>query len=320
MNAFVSATILSSRTDASVIQHQDGAADFVVSPHLACHYDRAHATLWSRWQPRGVPSFSVDLLRDLERASQVIEGHFRANVDSPLRYVVLKSGVRNVFNLGGDLGYFQTLIAAQDRAGLADYARSAVNAIYRNYVGHGLSGVTTIALLEGDALGGGFECALSCDMVVAERHVKAGFPEVLFNMFPGMGGISFLARRVGRKTADDLVRSGRQYTALELLDLGVVDRVVETGEGERAVRDIVARRQHQQAAHAAMNRIDRMIRPVTMQELYEVVTLWVECAMQMSPRSLEWMQRLYQRQLAVFGRPLESCPAAVHDVQATIAA
>ena len=320
MNAIVSATILSTRSESNVIQHEDGAADFVVSPHLACHYDRADATLWSHWKPRGVPSFNVDLLRDLERASQLIEGHFRGNAESPLRYVVLKSGIPNVFNLGGDLGYFQALIDAQDRAGLADYARSAVNAIYRNYVGHGLPGVTTIALLEGDALGGGFECALSCDMVVAERHVKAGFPEVLFNMFPGMGGISFLARRVGRKTADDLVRSGRQYTALELHDLGVVDRVVETGEGDRAVRDIVARRQHQQAAHAAMNRIDRMIRPVTMQELYEVVTMWVDCAMQMSPRSLEWMQRLYQRQLAVFGRPLEICPLPAQGMQATIAA
>ena len=265
MNAIVSATILSTRSDSNVIHHEDGAADFAISPQLACHYEREDATLWSRWLPPGIPSFNVDLLRDLERASQVIEQQFRAEADRPLRYVVLQSGIDKVFNLGGDLGYFQSLIASQDRVLLASYARSAVGAIYRNYIGHGLPGVTTIALLEGDALGGGFECALSCDIVVAERHVKAGFPEVLFNMFPGMGGISFLSRRVGRKTADELVRSGRQYTALELLDLGVLDRVVETGEGGRAVREIVARRQHQHAAHAAMNRVDRMIRPVTME-------------------------------------------------------
>ena len=320
MNAIVSASILSTRSDSNVINHEDGACDFTISPQFACHYDRANATLWSRWMPGGIPSFNIELLRDLERASEIIEGHFRAEQDRALRYVVLRSGIPGVFNLGGDLGYFQSLIAAQDRAGLAEYARSAVNAIYRNYIGHGLDGVTTIALLEGDALGGGLECALSCDMVVSERHVKAGFPEVLFNMFPGMGGISFLARRVGRRTADELVRSGRQYTALELLELGVIDRVVETGEGERAVRDIVTRRQHQQTAHAAMNLIDRMIRPVTVQELYDVVKLWVECAMGMSPRSLEWMQRLYQRQLAVFGRPVDVCSFAARDSGATIAA
>jgi len=320
MNAIVSATILSTRSDANVIHHEDGAADFAISPELACHYDRSEATLWSRWMPRGIPSFNLELLRDLERASQVIESYFRAEAERPLNYVILRSGVRNVFNVGGDLGYFQALIGASDRARLSEYARSAVNVIYRNYVGHGLDGVTTMALLEGDALGGGFECALSCDVVIAERHVKAGFPEVLFNMFPGMGGISFLARRVGRKTADDLVRSGRQYSALELLDLGVIDDVVDTGEGETAVRRLIQRRQHQQTSHAAMNRIDRMIRPVTIQELYEVVKLWVDCAMQMSPRSLEWMQRLYQRQLAVFGRPLEAYAASTHAEEATIAA
>ena len=69
-----------------------------------------------------------------------------------------------------------------------------------------------------------------------------------------------------------------------------------------------------------MNRIDRMIRPVTIQELYEVVKLWVDCAMGMSPRSLEWMQRLHQRQLAVFGRPLEACPARAREAETTIAA
>jgi len=320
MNAIVSATILSTRSDGNVIHHEDGAADFAISPQLACHYERADATLWSKWLPRGIPSFNVDLLHDLARASDVIEQQFHADADRPLRFVVLGSGIDNVFNLGGDLGYFQSLIAEQDRSGLTDYARAAVGAIHRNYVGHGVDGVTTIALLEGDALGGGFECALSCDIVVAERHVKAGFPEVLFNMFPGMGGISFLARRVNRKIADDLVRSGRQYSALELLDLGVIDRVVETGEGARAVREIVARRQHQHAAHAAMNRVDRMVRPVTMEELEEVVKLWVDCAMQMSPRSLEWMQRLYQRQLAVFGRPVQACRATARESQATIAA
>lgn len=306
MNAVVSATILSTRSEANVIQHADGAADFAISPELACHYDHSEATLWSRWMPYGIPSFSLERLRDLERASQIIEAHFRAQAQRPLNYVILKSGVRSVFNVGGDLGYFQALIGASDRIRLTEYARAAVNVIYRNYVGHGVDGVTTVALLEGDALGGGFECALSCDLVVAERHVKAGFPEVLFNMFPGMGGISFLARRAGRRVADEIVRSGRQYTALELLELGVIDEVVETGEGEAAVRRLIKRRQHQQVSHAAMNRIDRMIHPVTIDELYEVVKLWVDCAMQMSPRSLEWMQRLYQRQVSVFGSSLEA--------------
>jgi DSF synthase len=306
MNAIVSPAILSTR-DSEVIEHSDGSADFVVSPQFTCHYERNAATLWSRWVPRGIPSFNPELLHDLERASQMIEGYFSgATADRPLDYLVLRSGVRGAFNVGGDLGYFQRLISTGDRARLTEYARAAVNVIYRNYVAHDLPGITTIALLEGDALGGGFECALSCDIVIAERHVKAGFPEVLFNMFPGMGGMSFLSRRVGRKVAEEMVRTGRQYSAMELLELGVIDDVVDTGEAHHAVNALMRRRENQKSAHIAMNSVDRIIRPLSVQELYDVVKIWVDCAMQLSPRSLEWMQRLYQRQVAIFGRPLEN--------------
>jgi beta-lactamase class D len=58
-----------------------------------------------------------------------------------------------------------------------------------------------------------------------------------------------------------------------------------------------------------MNAVDRMIRPVTLQELHDVVKIWVDCALKISPRGLEWMQRLYQRQLAIFGKPLAVEPA-----------
>src|SRR4029434_8862791 len=274
MNAIVSAAILSTRSASEIIEHADGSAEFVISPQLTCHYEKREGTLWSHWAPRGSPSFNSELLHDLERASQMIEGHFSgAENDRPLNYLVLRSGVPGAFNVGGDLGYFQRLIATGDRARLTEYARAAVNVVYRNYVAHELRGVTTIALLEGDALGGGLECALSCDVVIEEKHVKAGFPEVLFNMFPGMGGMSFLSRRVGRKVADDMVRTGRQYSALELLDLGVIDDVVDTGDGHRAVQKLMRKREHQMSAHIAMNNVDRMIRPVGMQELHDVVQI-----------------------------------------------
>jgi DSF synthase len=249
-----------------------------------------------------VPCFNIELLRDLERGSQSIEAFFSTSTEArPLRYVVLQSGIANVFNVGGDLAYFQRLIKAQDRAGLIEYARIAIDVVYRNYTAHNLRGVTTIALLEGDALGGGFESAMSCDVIVAEKHIKAGFPEVLFNMFPGMGGMSFLARRAGKRVADEMVRTGRLYSAIEMYELGLVDQVVDTGAGLATVQKLMRQRERQQMAHVAMNAVDRLIRPVGLQELHDVVKIWVDCALRLDPRSLEWMQRLHQRQLTIFG-------------------
>jgi len=76
MNAIVSAAILSTRSASEIIEHADGSAEFVISPQLTCHYEKSEGTLWSRWAPRGIPSFNSELLHDLERASQMIEGHF----------------------------------------------------------------------------------------------------------------------------------------------------------------------------------------------------------------------------------------------------
>jgi DSF synthase len=311
MNSFASPTLLSARDPEHdrVVQHISGAADFDFSSDLCCHYDPLRATLWTNWRPSGVPCFSIQLLHTMERGSQTIEGYFAGReTDRPLRHIIVRSLFPQVFSLGGDLAYFQRLIAAGDKARLIEYARAAINVTYRNYVSHNIKGVTTIALLEGDALGGGFESALSCDIVVAEKHVKAGFPEVLFDMFPGMGGLSFLARRVGRNTANELTRSGRQYSARELLDMGVIDYIVDSGKGLEEVTRLMRQREQQHSAHSAMNVVDRLLRPVTLQELTDVVQLWVDSAMKLSPRSLQWMRRLHQQQVAAFGCPLELVP------------
>ena len=244
--------------------------------------DRVDHALWTTWQPSAIPCFTIELLRELRAASAEIERRFSSPTISPLRYIIIRSAVANVFNLGGDLAYFARLIEAQDEAGLAEYANLAVDVTFRNYTGHNLPNVTTIALLEGDALGGGFESALSCDLVIAEKHVKAGFPEVLFNMFPGMGGLSFLARRTSRQIVNEVTRSGRLYSAQELYDFGIVDMVVESGEAVTAARRLLRQRYQQHEAHSAMNVVDRLIRPVARDELDDVVRLWVDSALRLT--------------------------------------
>lgn len=62
--------------------------------------------------------------------------------------------------------------------------------------------LTTVSLIQGDALGGGFEASLSSNLIIAERGVKMGLPEVIFNLFPGMGAYSILSRKVGAATAE----------------------------------------------------------------------------------------------------------------------
>jgi DSF synthase len=260
----------------------------------------------------GIPCITRDLLEEMERGSYALERAFAPHAnDHGLDFLVIRSLHSKAFSVGGDFALFIDLIDRQNRDGLTDYANAAIAAQFRNYTGHGIRGVTTIALLEGDALGGGLECALSCDIVVAESHVRAGFPEVLFNMFPGMGGMSFLVRRAGQRVANEMVRSGRLYSAQELLEFGVVDELTQAGGGLDAVRRIVGRSQPQRLAQAAISSAARLVQPVPRSELEQIVGVWVDRALSLDDRGRAWMKRLLRHQSITFAK---LPPAATADI------
>ena len=216
------------------------------------------------------------------------------NGDTRLAHIVLASDT-NVFNLGGDLDLFCRLIRAHNHEHLLAYARQCVEGV------HGFHAqlnrhVHSIALVQGDALGGGFEAALSCHAIVAESGVGMGFPEVLFDLFPGMGAYSFLCQRVSPRFAEEMMLNGTIYSSDELHRLGVIDVLVPKGEGPQAVHDLIRRNQRITHARAAMNRVRQIRNPVTLTELMQVTEIWVDTAMQLGDKSLRTMERLVRAQ------------------------
>ncbi|HTQ72112.1 MAG TPA: crotonase/enoyl-CoA hydratase family protein [Acidocella sp.] len=249
--------------------------------------DRA---LWCFMKPQARPSFTRQLLIDLTDVQRLIK-QLLSTTPAPFDYVVLGSRSQGVFNLGGDLTLFAEKIRTRDREGLRKYAHACVAVGYANHSGYD-NAAMTIALLQGDALGGGFESALSCDMLIAERQVKFGLPEVLFNLYPGMGAYSFLSRRVGMLKAEEIILSGRTYTAEEMLAVGAIDMVVEPGEGERAVRDYIERNRTRQLALSAVRKVRRRVNPVSLEELIDITDLWVDTALRLSDQDLRRMSRI----------------------------
>jgi DSF synthase len=208
---------------------------------------------------------------------------------------VLASDAPGVFNLGGDLDLFVQLIERRDRAGLLNYGTACIDVLHHNYIGHGLP-ITTVSLVQGECLGGGFEAALSSDIIVAERQSRFGFPEILFNLFPGMGAYSFLDRRVGRRTTEELLSTGKIYSADDMLALGVIDAVVDRGQGEAEVSALVKRSGRSRNGLVGIARARRRVAGITYQELMDVVHLWVDAALRLTSRDRKLMQRLVSRQ------------------------
>jgi DSF synthase len=264
-------------------------------------------TFWCfmRTQERG--SFTLDLMQDIAHMQQSFQRMFAERAHEPERpfdYFVFASRIPGTYNLGGDLGYFAERIRARDRAALSLYAHTAVRAIHKNHTAFDVP-VVTMALVQGDALGGGFECALSLDMIAAERSAKMGLPEILFNLFPGMGAYSFLSRRLDAARAEKMILSGKIYTAEELHEMGIVDILADDGNGEEAVREYIDRHAYRHNAYRGVFQARRRVNPVPFDELRDVVDIWVEAALNLKEPDLRKMERLtaaQNRRRAASGR------------------
>jgi DSF synthase len=131
---------------------------------------------------------------------------------------------------------------------------------------------------------------------VAERGTRFGLPEILFNLFPGMGAYSFLKRRVGDRTARMLIEDGKTRTADELHELGLVDILCEKGQGEAALRAHIAEREGRFATDLTLKRVRQRTDPVTRAELVDIVELWADLALTLSEADLRRMDCLARHQ------------------------
>ena len=262
-------------------------------------YDADHEMLWARMRGNPVPNFNPTLLaeaRDIQRGIEASGGSIRIDgAERTFRYVVLASSVPGVFSLGGDLPLFMHLIRSGDRTALERYGRECVDVRYHN-LSHYNAPVTTISLVQGEALGGGMESALSSEFVIAERSAKFGLPEVLFGLFPGMGAYNLLGRRVGKRTAEEMILSGVTWTGEELFQKGIVDVLAEDGQGEATLHEFVRQHGCKANTHRALQRVRDVHDPIRYEDLISIVNIWCDAAMALTDTQLKMMERLVRAQ------------------------
>jgi DSF synthase len=261
---------------------------------LDVRWDAPSGTLWTYMTPVDRPNFNLPMLRDFQRWQAEIRREF-AEDDAGLKYLVLGSKFPGIFNLGGDLDLFASFISAGDRTGLVRYGRDCVSILHNNMKRLELP-IVTIALVQGDALGGGFEAMLSFNVVVAERGARFGLPEIAFGLFPGMGAHCLLARKVGLAKAEQMMLSNRLYSAEEMHEMGLVHVLAEPGCGEDAVKAYIARNGRKQSGHRGIYQASGLVDPISLSELEAVVEVWADSALCLTVADLKLMKRLVEAQ------------------------
>lgn len=254
--------------------------------------------LYFAMEPGEIPCFSHQLLKDIDSFQTRTSDHLSRNYnpEKPIEYLIFTSDVPGVFNLGGDLAFFVSTIKNGDRALLSQYARLSIDVLYSNYTNLKNNDITTISLINGTALGAGFEAALSSDYIIAEAGSEFKFPEVVFNMFPGMGSYSFLARRIPAAIVERMIINAEGFTAEQLYEMGVVDMVADKGKMDEALATFIRRHKKSRITRKAVLQMRNRIFPLEKQELYDIADYWVDSAFSLSDRDINAMSRLVRAQ------------------------
>ncbi len=164
-------------------------------------------------RPEGLNALNASVLRELSDALDSLAE------ESDVRALVVTGAGDRAFVAGADIGEMAELT----REEALSFARAGHEVMNR----FSAFPVPTIAAVNGFALGGGFELALACDLIIASESSRFAFPETGLGITPGFGGTQRLARLAGPMVACDLIFTGRRLNAAQALALGVVSEVTE---------------------------------------------------------------------------------------------
>jgi len=265
---------------------------------ITVRYDTKNKALWYYFNPSQRPCYTMEMIREIHHFQLAVIDYFKfykMKPKTPINYIVMASQSDGVFNYGGDLNFFAQLIRKKDRKGLFEYAKACIDILYLQSQNLKLP-ITTISLVEGSALGGGFEAALSSDILITQKDVKIGLPEIRFNLFPGMGAYSFLARIIGVKETEELMTSGKIYSSQEIYEKGLITILAEPYEAKKALDKFIEEDSKFLNGMQAIRSSRRIYKNIDYLELLDITKVWVDAALNLDHKDLKVMYQLTKTQ------------------------
>ena len=195
-------------------------------------------------------------------------------VESEAHALVVHSELKPGFCAGADLRELYRRSSEMAPANAAKEVRNYLERIHREMNAIDASPLTTIAAVHGVTFGGGFELALTCDLIIADKLARFCFPELRLGLIPGFGGIPRLKRDVGNAVVRDLLLTGRSFNATKAQQIGLVSQVVGEGEALKAARATAAQLGKFDRATAAAAK--KFIKPIPYEELKREIDLFCE--------------------------------------------
>jgi enoyl-CoA hydratase len=208
-------------------------------------------------------------LAELERFAEALE---RSGEEA--HALILSSVRKEGFCAGADLRELYERSRDMPAAERAEGVRDFLNRIHRVLNAIDAAPLVTIAAVHGVTFGGGFELALVCDLIVADKMARFCFPEMRLGLIPGFGGIPRLKRDLGNGVIRDLLFTGRSINATKAQSVGLVSQVVAEGDALRAARSTAA--QIGKFDRDTTKAAKKFIKPIPHEELRREIEIFCE--------------------------------------------
>lgn len=196
------------------------------------------------------------------------------DLQSHAHALILHSTLKPGFCAGADLRELYHGSQQMERSAALRGVREFLERIHRALNIIDAAPLTTIAAVHGVTFGGGFELALVCDLIIADKMARFCFPELRLGLIPGFGGIPRLKRDLGNAVVRDLLLTGRSFNAMKAQQIGLVSQVVAEGEALRVARATAA--QIGKFDHNTATTAKRFIKPIPYEELQQEINLFCE--------------------------------------------
>ncbi len=229
------------------------------------------------------------MLEDLERFVAALPA-----LESQASALIIYSKQKAGFSAGADLREVHSRLQEMAIASALKGVRKFLERIHTVLNRIDASSLTTIAAVHGVCFGGGFELALACDLIVAEKMARFCFPELRLGLIPGFGGIPRLKRDVGNAVVRDLLLTGRSINATKALAAGLASQVAAEGEALRIARATAAQvTKFDRAASAAAK---RFLKPLPAEDLRREIDIF--CELLAKPAVMEGLRKFVENTTA----------------------
>ena len=208
-------------------------------------------------------------LEELEQFVSALDG-----MSHEAHALILYSSLKSGFCAGADLRELYQWIQQYGQSEVVKHAKQYLERIHAVMNAIDAAPLSTIAAVHGVTFGGGFELALTCDLIIADKMARFCFPELRLGLIPGYGGVPRLKRDLGNAVVRDLLLTGRSFNTTKAQQIGLVSQVVAEGEALSAARATAAQMAKFDRTTAASAKA--FIKPIPRDELRKEIDIFCE--------------------------------------------